>query len=217
MPQPGELEKFRRTQLELIEIVQGFSPEEIIILKKKAKVPIISYVKESLAIQMPQMFKKFVGSEQVIKTVLDVVDAIADEKSIKKFFDLVAKGMREFVNDPEKYQRLDRFEIIKKMGLEEELKGLMKSLTNNFNNLADKVSRYEEISPTESERMLEQLSEDIRHEVGDNTPSPVPAEQSFDGVLTAVGKIFQAVSGSDKNEFLKSLDNTLGNTQSKVK
>ena len=217
MDQPGELEKFKRARLELAEIAQSFTSEEIIILKKKAKLPIISYVKNSLTAQMPEVFKKFFGLEQVIKTVLDVVDAIADEKSIKKTLDLIAKGGREFANNPEKYQSLDSYEILKEMGLEEEVKGLMKSLTNNFNNLADKVTRYEEISPAESERMLKKLSEDIKHEVGSNAPPPVPVEQSFDGFLKTVGGIFQAVNKSDKSEFLKNLNDTLGNTQSKVK
>jgi len=202
---------------EFIKIVQSLTPEEIIVLKKKVKTSIITFAREELANQIPGVFKEFLGSEQITKTLLDVFDVIADEKLVKKFIDFGAKFGEEFVKDPEKYKPLPPLEIIKELGLVEELKSLVRDLTNHLNKLADKVSQYKDISSTESEKMLEKMSNDIKNKVGQNPPPPVPTDQEFAGIVSSVGEIFSAIGRSDKTKLFQNIDNSLSNEQSKGK
>ena len=201
---------------EIIEIFQSLTLEEIIVLKKKVKLPIINFAKKELANQeMPEAFKKLLGSEQITKTLLDVFDVIADEKLIKKFIDFGVKYSKEITENPQKYESLLPPKQIKEMGLVEDFKGLMRGLTNHLNKLADKVSQYKDVSSTESERMLEKLSDDIKNEVGQNTPPPVPTDRNFNGILTSVKEVFSAIGSSDKSEIFQDFDKTLGEVQSK--
>jgi len=210
-----ELDEYNKVQLEFLEIVQSLTPEEIIVLKKKIKVPIISFIEKILVPQVPEEFKKFFSSESIIKTVLDVIDAIADEKLIKEVINLQTKFFKEIINNPQKYKNLSPFKQIKEMGLEEETKGLIRVLTNHLNKLADKVSRYPTISPVESEGILKKLSEDIKKEVGQNTPPP-PTDQDFKTIVTSLGNVFSEIN-NNKSEFLKTIDGSLNNVQSKGK
>lgn len=201
---------------EIIKIFQSLTLEEIIVLKKKAKPPIINFAKKQLANQpIPGAFKELLGAEQITKTLLDVFDVIADEKLIKKFIDFAVKYGKEITENPQKYESLPSLKQIKKMGLVEELKGLMRDLTNHLNKLADKVSQYKDISSTESERMLKKLSDDIKNKVGQNTPPLAPTDRNFNGILTSVKEVFSAIGSSDKSEMFQDFDKTLGEVQSK--
>jgi len=200
---------------EFSKIVQSLTEEEIIVLKKKIKAPIINFAKKQLTDHLSGVFKEFLGSEQITKTLLDVFDVIADEKLIKKFIDYAAKAKGKYDENPQIYKFLPPFKAIKEMGLVEEVKELIRCFTNHLNKLADKVSQYQDIPSTESERMLEKLSNDIKNEVGQNTPAPIPTDQNFDGVLSSIGEIFQAIGDSDKSELFANVDGVLSNEQSK--
>ncbi|CAI2161572.1 13863_t:CDS:2 [Funneliformis geosporum] len=194
--------------------LKDLTEEEIIVLKKKIKAPIINFAKKQLAEQqMPGVFKEFLGAEQITKTLLDIFDVIADEKLIKKFIDYAAKAREKYDENPQIYKFLPPFKAIKEMGLVEEVKELIRVFTNHLNKLADKVSQYQDIPSTESERMLEKLSGDIKNEVGQNTPPPIPADQNFDGVLSSIGEIFKAIGDSNKSELFADVDGALSNEQ----
>jgi hypothetical protein len=201
---------------EFIKIVQSLTLEEIIVLKKKVKTSIITFAKNELAKQMSGTFKELLGTEQIIKTLLDV---IADEKLIKKFIDLSVKFNDKYIEDPLTYNFLasSPFKVIERAGLVEELKDLIRVLTNRLNELASKTSQYQDVSSAESERMLEKLSDDIKNKVGQNAPPPVPTDQNFDGFLSSAGEIFSAIGRSDKSKLFEDIDKTLSNEQSKGK
>jgi hypothetical protein len=147
--------------------------------------------------------------------VLDVIDTVADEKLIKEVVNFVTKYFKKLLDNPQEYEGLHPIRQIKEMGLEKETKGLIRVLTNHLNKLADKVSQYPTISPIESEGMLKRLSEDIKREVGPNTPPPTPSDQDFNGIVTSIGEIFSEINEADKSELFKEVNNSLSNVQSK--
>jgi NTP pyrophosphatase (non-canonical NTP hydrolase) len=146
-----------------------------------------------------------------------VIDTIADEKLIKEVVNLITKYSKELLNKPQKYEGLHPIKQIKEMGLEKETKDLMRVLTSHLNKLADKVSQYPTISPIESEGMLKRLSEDIKKEVGPNTPPPTPSDQDFNGIMISIGEVFSEINKVDKSKLFEDVNNSLGNVQSKGK
>ena len=200
--------------LELAKIMNGISADEIIIAKKKLKAPIIIYMEKYIA-ENPEIFEKFSGLKEMVKTSLDIVDTLVDEKLIKEAIDFGRKVVEKGVEKPEEYNGMMEpsklFEMSVKMGLEQEFRSLIVGLTNHLNKLTDRIED-EEISATESEVIINNFKQALES----NIPLPEPTEESIDGIVDSLGKIWSSI---DKTKVLTetffNIDKSLSTIQSK--
>jgi hypothetical protein len=197
----------------LANIWQSLTVEEMAVLKDKLKI----FVNKIIENYAPSSIKNSPEIRQLVNSTMDLCNAVNDEKLCKNFIDIVVKCLKSALQDQQIWKEKNVLVALQKIGMESEVKNLIRNYTQHLNKLAGEG---------EPNKLSTEKEEDIIKKLTENNPSLPQEDVNLEGVWKdnwLINGLDDAFKGEDRakipnqRNLLKDLEDTFLTTQSKPK